>query len=125
MGCVPSKRKWLVAPVEEPLVMLWQVRHVMVGVPVNAIWKAWAPELAPLCWAVPTAWQEVQAVAETRVPACQPGVVWPPWQLTLEQVKVLAFGVDPAVPVLALKVAGTKATAPGAAGAVTLALAEL
>ena len=42
--------------------------------------------MAVPAWTV-VAWQEVHWVLALRLPDCQLGVVWPPWQLTLLQVR--------------------------------------
>ena len=54
-----------------------------------------------------------ESVLLVIVPVVQLGVVWPPWQLTLEQLS--EAGVKAAAPLLALKVA-SMATEAGAAG---------
>src|ERR1035438_9396931 len=76
----------------EPLAMLWQVVQAMPLADTMALWvpMLWRPK-ASLYWVmvpavVATAWQAVHWVAELMVPFCQPGVVWPPWHVTLEQV---------------------------------------
>jgi hypothetical protein len=59
-------------------------------------------------------------------PVCQPGVVWPPWQLTLEQVKADGLAFVPAVPLFALKVPAMATEAgPLVMGVVTRLLALL
>jgi hypothetical protein len=57
---------------------------------------------------VPRTWQLVHWVFTLSVPVCQLGVVWPPWQLTLEQVSAVAL--NDAAPDLALYAAWTTAS---------------
>jgi hypothetical protein len=59
---------------------------------------------------VPEEWQLVHCVFTLIAPVCQFGVVWPPWQLTFEQVS--AEELKEAAPVFALYVA-KNATSPG------------
>ena len=91
-----------------PLVMLWQVVQAMPLARVAALWvpKAWRPKASLKLVAVPTLaatlWHLVQSVALLMLPtAVQAGVVWPPWQLTLLQVR--APGANAAAAALPLK----------------------
>src|SRR5512135_2340985 len=106
--------KWFLAPAVVSA-MLWQVEQAVLCSP----GFEWRP-VASLYWGlvvepVRTWWQEVQvaALVPLRVPVCQLGVVFPPWQLTFEQVSVPA--AKAAAPDWALKVV-PKATGAGAVG---------
>ena len=92
MMVVLNPAKWLVARV----VMLWQTVQALP----EWLLLPCSPEFGLLYWVVPRTWQEVHWVFTLRVPDPQTGVVWPPWQLTLEQVSVA--GLKVAAPVLAL-----------------------
>ena len=75
---------------------------------VAALWvpKAWRPKaslkLVTVSALAATLWHLVQSVALLMLPAVvQAGVAWPPWQLTLLQVR--ALGVNAAMAALLLK----------------------
>ena len=69
--------KWLAASV----VTLWQLVQEA-----RLAWKLCSPEFWLLKSLVPRVWQDWQSVLTFSEPVTQFGVVWPPWQLTLEQV---------------------------------------
>ena len=99
--------------------MLWQVVQAMALAALAALCVPWlCRPKASLYWAMVTAevatpWQAVHWVLLLIVPVVQLGVVWPPWQLTLEQFS--EAGMKAEAPLLALKVA-SMATEAGAAG---------
>jgi hypothetical protein len=86
--------------------MLWQVVQATLFTAFAALCvpRLWRPK-ASLYWAMvateaATPWQVRHWVLLLMAPACQLGVVWPPWQLTFAQVREAEVKAE--APVLAL-----------------------
>jgi hypothetical protein len=82
MDVVLSAVKWPTAS----LVGLW---HMMQEKPCPFTCLLCSPETKLLYCAVPKEWQVAHWTLTSIVPVRQLGVVWPPWQLTLAQVRAV------------------------------------